>query len=145
MISDQQLLVQLHKIGKHHVNGIVFNTSNVLLCQNNWPINPQYQLMYTQILGGQIIPFRNATDAISKNNKWVTTQTQGLITNLLTEKDIDTMTKVVLVNTVYFKAKWADPFKHEQTYKGKFTGLSGQFNTNMMQNCPIPILLKISH
>ena len=48
-------------------------------------------------------------------NAWVSGQTQGKIPALLGPGDVDPTTKLVLVNAVYLKAKWLEPFAHEDT------------------------------
>jgi len=51
-------------------------------------------------------------------NLWVAEQTRGCILNLL--PDVPRDTQVVLVNAVYFKGAWKEPFKPEATRDGKF-------------------------
>jgi serine protease inhibitor len=131
--SDQQMLQQLQSLKQSKTSDIILTISNAILCQNKWPIQPQYQQMLTHNLGGQVIFFKNANDAVIKTNAWVSQKTNGLVSELINETDVDGSTKFVLVNTVYFKAKWADPFRHGQTFKKKFMGLGGTSNVDMMQ------------
>lgn len=53
-------------------------------------------------------------------NDWVAKQTESRIKDLLASGTIDTNTKLVLVNAIYFLADWANPFKREQTRDEKF-------------------------
>jgi len=48
-------------------------------------------------------------------NAWVETQTNDRIKNLLPEGSLDDSTRLVLVNAIYFKGKWAQPFKVKST------------------------------
>ncbi|XP_060538104.1 leukocyte elastase inhibitor-like [Pantherophis guttatus] len=58
------------------------------------------------------VDFSNAPDKAKKKiNQWVKKQTKGKIPELLSEGSINEMTKLVLVNAVYFKGNWAKPFK----------------------------------
>jgi serpin B len=59
-----------------------------------------------------------ATDAI---DKWVSTETQGLITDLFQPGDLDVSTRLVVVNAIYFKGTWADGFDPNQTTPQPFT------------------------
>ena len=53
-------------------------------------------------------------------NRWVEGKTNDRIKNLLEKPDVPEDTKNILVNTIYFKADWHDPFKPENTKEGKF-------------------------
>ena len=55
----------------------------------------------------------------AKINEWVKEKTGGKIPQLLGQP-LDRSTLVFLVNAVYFKAKWAQPFQAENTYSGTF-------------------------
>lgn len=43
------------------------------------------------------------------------TPSEGKIPNLLSEGSVDNMTKLVLVNAIYFKGNWAEKFKEADT------------------------------
>ncbi|XP_078544142.1 leukocyte elastase inhibitor-like [Lissotriton helveticus] len=53
-------------------------------------------------------------------NNWVEEKTEGKIRNLLVEGTIDSLTRLVLVNAIYFKGNWADPFKKDNTQEMPF-------------------------
>ncbi|XP_032078409.1 leukocyte elastase inhibitor-like [Thamnophis elegans] len=62
------------------------------------------------------VDFSSAPDKAKKEiNQWVEQQTEGKISELLPEGSINEMTKLVLVNAVYFKGNWEKPFKEEDT------------------------------
>ncbi|HNV71729.1 MAG TPA: serpin family protein, partial [Candidatus Ozemobacteraceae bacterium] len=48
-------------------------------------------------------------------NTWVAEQTRDRIKNLLPEKSLDSLTRLVLVNAVYFKGVWAQAFDKAET------------------------------
>ncbi|XP_054439860.1 plasminogen activator inhibitor 2 [Pteronotus mesoamericanus] len=52
-----------------------------------------------------------AEGARKKINFWVETETKGKISNLLPEGSVDSETRMVLVNAVYFKGKWKTSFE----------------------------------
>jgi serpin B len=65
--------------------------------------------------------FEHATDAArAAINAWVSAQTRGKIPALLGPGDFDPLTKLVLVNAVYLKAKWLEPFAHQDTFPAAF-------------------------
>lgn len=61
-----------------------------------------------------------------KINKWVEDVTRQKIKDLIGEGAITALTRVVLVNAIYFKGNWANQFKPENTSKGKFKLIKGQ-------------------
>ena len=52
-------------------------------------------------------------------NEWIEQKTNGLIDKMI-DRPFDGYTKLVLFNTVYFKAKWADPFEAYDVYTDRF-------------------------
>ncbi len=48
-------------------------------------------------------------------NQWVVEQTEDRIENLLPEGSVDSLTRLVLTNAVYFLGKWAQPFNDART------------------------------
>jgi serpin B len=58
-------------------------------------------------------------------NDWVADQTEQRIKQLLARQDITSATRLVLVNAIYLKAAWADPFPEELTGPGAFTLSAG--------------------
>lgn len=58
-------------------------------------------------------------------NATVEQWTEGLITDLLPEGSINTLTEVVLTNTIYLKAPWQTPFPKQLTQPADFTNLDG--------------------
>ncbi|XP_032078411.1 leukocyte elastase inhibitor-like isoform X2 [Thamnophis elegans] len=62
------------------------------------------------------VDFSSAPHETKKEiNQWVEQQTEGEIPDLLPEGSINEMTKLVLVNAVYFKGNWENPFEEEDT------------------------------
>ena len=66
-------------------------------------------------------------------NDWVGEQTEGRIEDLLPPGLVDTLTRLVLTNAIYFNAAWADPFEEGMTADGPFYPLDGnQVSVPMM-------------
>ncbi|XP_036891422.1 plasminogen activator inhibitor 2 [Sturnira hondurensis] len=74
-----------------------------------------------------------AEGARKKINFWVETQTKGKIPNLLPEGSVDSETRMVLVNAVYFKGKWKTAFEK------KLNGLY-PFHVNSTQQKPVRMM-----
>ena len=59
-------------------------------------------------------------------NTWVKDQTEGKIPDLLPRGAIDALTRLVLVNAIYFNAAWASPFSETATKPAPFHLLDGK-------------------
>ena len=67
------------------------------------------------------IDFKNAfPTAHLKINAWVEEKTQQKITELIKPGLIDSLTRLVLVNAIYFKGNWNTPFDNQQTKNADF-------------------------
>ncbi len=76
--------------------------------------------------GLRILDFANAPEEsrITINN-WVSDQTEGRIEDLIPQGLIDTLTRLVLTNAIYFNAAWQNPFSEDMTDDGPFYLLDG--------------------
>ena len=76
-----------------------------------------------------------AEDPVGQINGWVDTETQGHIPSLLAQGQITPDIALVLVNAVYFRGDWAQPFDPQWTASSYFTKLDGsQVSVEMMDN-----------
>ena len=76
-------------------------------------------------------------------NRWVEEKTHDRIKELLEKDMIDTLTRMVLTNAIYFKGKWENQFDPKLTRDGDFTLADGtKIKTPMMsRNGRVPPLL----
>ena len=58
-------------------------------------------------------------------NAWVKRQTEARIPELLQPDDVTTLTRFALVNAIYLKAPWLNPFETKDTASGRFTRADG--------------------
>jgi len=69
-------------------------------------------------------------------NDWVEDRTEDRIKDLIPQGLIDSMTRLVLVNAIYFKAAWFWKFEEEMTRPGDFHTLDdGAVTSQMMFEC----------
>ncbi|XP_029446369.1 serpin B6-like [Rhinatrema bivittatum] len=68
-------------------------------------------------------------------NAWVEEKTESKIQNLLAPGIINELTRLVLVNAIYFKGNWADQFKKEQTRERPF-------RINKKETKPVQMMFK---
>ena len=58
-------------------------------------------------------------------NEWVSDQTEGRIEDLIPQGEIDSETRLVLTNAIYFNAAWEHPYNGKITADGPFYLLDG--------------------
>jgi serpin B len=94
--------------------------------QSGYPILPSFldrlATDYGAALNTSDFAGHNAA-ALAAINGWVAQHTKGKIKHLF--ESLDPITKLVLVNAVYFKASWEFPFDPGQTQTGSFTTAGG--------------------
>jgi len=80
------------------------------------------------------VDFKTQAEEVRKTiNSWVENKTKDKIKELLKQGMIDSMTRLVLTNAIYFKGKWGSQFKPGQTQDSQFTLLSNdKTNVPMM-------------
>lgn len=69
---------------------------------------------------------------LQRINGWCNEKTNGMIPNILNELNPEAVS--YLLNAVYFKASWANPFEKESTKEEKFTTTEGPAKMPMMRH-----------
>lgn len=76
--------------------------------------------------GLRLLDFANAPEQSRvKINEWVSDQTEGRIEDLIPPDVIDSLTRLVLTDAIYFNAAWQYPFDKNTTSNGLFHLLNG--------------------
>jgi len=84
-------------------------------------------------LGLRLLDFSEAPEeAREAINTWISDRTNGQIENLIPQGIINTMTRLVLTNAIYFRASWKYPFDDGDTTDGAFRLLSEEEITTLM-------------
>ncbi|MFH1072629.1 MAG: serpin family protein [Nanoarchaeota archaeon] len=110
--------------------------ANALWAQNDYPFNQDYLSVVEQYYDGKVtnLDFKSDAEGSRKTiNSWVEEKTNQKIKDLIPAGALDSLTRLVLTNAIYFKANWSEQFDAEDTRDGKFTLLSGdKKDVNMM-------------
>lgn len=104
------------------------NTANSVWAEQTFTFLPDFldTLSVNYGAGIHLLDFMNNPDPARKEiNAWVSDETEEKINDLLPPGSLNSDTKMVLVNAIYFKADWLDPFDAEDTYDGQFNLLDG--------------------
>ena len=67
------------------------------------------------------VDFADSFEASRAINRYVDAKTHGKIKNLLEPTDVDALTRIALVNAIYFKGDWKTKFERSRTASRPFT------------------------
>lgn len=101
---------------------VQLSIANSLWPHKSYPFLEEYRALVKKNYGTIITPVDFAKEepkARAQINQWVEEKTQKKITNVI-GAPIDPLTRLVLVNAVYFKGNWEIQFKAAQTQQSPF-------------------------
>src|SRR4030067_846938 len=108
--------------------GFRLNIVNAIWGQKGYEFLAQYLDLLAENYGAglRLMDFISAPDPSRQIiNKWVSDQTEDRIKDLIPFGAIDSLTRLVLTNAIYFNAAWQYPFKENATENGNFYLLNG--------------------
>ena len=104
-------------------NKVTLRVANRLFGEKTYAFDQGY-LDHTKAAFGaplEALDFKRAADASRAHiNDWVAKQTQDRIKDLLPPKSLDSDTRLVLTNAIYFLGNWHSPFEKEATRPAAF-------------------------
>lgn len=117
--------------------GIKLNVANGLWAQQGHPFLPAFLQIAQQNYEARVnqVDFRTQSESARKEvNDWVSKKTNGKIEEIIPSGSLDAMTKLVLVNAIYFKGQWATQFDKSKTAPADFYVSSSQKVQAQMMN-----------
>lgn len=108
--------------------GVILRIANAAYIQRGMPVEqPFLDALASRFgTGVRLADFAAETQAARQViNAWVKQQTEARIPELLQPNDVTTLTRFALVNAIYLKAPWLNPFKTKDTAPGRFTRADG--------------------
>lgn len=115
----QSLNAAVSKRGASHT----LKLANRLYGEKTYNFLSEFLASTQKMYGADLAPvdFQHASeDARKEINQWVKGQTEGKIPELLAVGVVDSMTKLVLVNAIYFKGMWEEKFMKQDTTDAPF-------------------------
>ncbi|XP_008061004.2 leukocyte elastase inhibitor-like [Carlito syrichta] len=115
----QSLNADINKRGASYI----LKLANRLYGEKTYNFLPEFLASTQKLYGADLasVDFQHASeDARKAINQWVRGQTEGKIPELLAAGVVDNMTKLVLVNAIYFKGNWQQQFMKEATSNAPF-------------------------
>ncbi len=97
--------------------------ANSLWPQARYPFLASFLNVLKTKYGTSITPLdyaENSKLASAKINSWVGNKTKQMISDLISPNDLHAMTRLVLVNAIYFKGAWANEFSGNSIHSGQF-------------------------
>lgn len=120
------------KIVTNKTDNTLVSSANKLYIDDHLDINDCFKTVFADEIEMKSFSSR-PTQCLEEINNWVSDQTKGKINNLLVPGSITPMTKIMIVNAIYFKSFWAQQFDSTKTRKHKFyVSLAEEMNTEMM-------------
>ncbi|KAM8791993.1 leukocyte elastase inhibitor isoform 1-T1 [Rhynchonycteris naso] len=115
----QSLNADINKHGAPYI----LKLANRLYGEKTCNFLPEFLASTQKMYGAELasVDFQHTSeDARKVINEWVKGQTEGKIPELLATGMVDNMTKLVLVNAIYFKGNWQEKFSKEATTDAPF-------------------------
>jgi serpin B len=129
LLERQQFALAFGKIIKDLNNrgrkgGYILTVANALWGQKDYGFIEEFLELIKNSYDGRLneVDFVSAAETARKTiNTWVEEKTNGKIKNLISEGVLNSMTRLVLTNAIYFKGNWAKQFKENMTKDAPFT------------------------
>uniref|UniRef100_A0A8C7B9D6 Serpin B8 n=1 Tax=Neovison vison TaxID=452646 RepID=A0A8C7B9D6_NEOVI len=110
----RSLLKEVNKSGTQYL----LRTANRLFGEKTCDFLPAFRESCQEFYQAELeeLPFAEDTEASRRHiNDWVAEKTEGKISEILGAGTVDPLTKLVLVNAIYFKGKWNEQFDRKHT------------------------------
>ncbi len=122
-----EIIEDLNSRGKK--GGYELRVANALWGQEGHEFLEEFLGLIKTNYGGRLneVDFVRAAETARKTiNTWVEKETNDKIKNLIQKGVLDSMTRLVLTNAIYFKGNWARQFKEDRTKEAPFTLADGR-------------------
>jgi serine protease inhibitor len=106
---------------------VLISIANSVWTENNFVVKKPFTDILTNYYNAEAKSF-NVTDPLAPKqmNKWIEANTNGLIKNMISELDPNTV--MLLINAIYFKGKWKSQFDASKTINQTFYKTNGTTN-----------------
>ncbi|XP_036902497.1 serpin I2 [Sturnira hondurensis] len=104
-----------------------FNLANALYLQEGFTVKEQYLHGNKKFFQSaiKVVNFQDAKACAETISAWVESKTDGKIKDMFSGKEFGPLTRLVLVNAIYFKGDWKQKFRKEDTQLMNFTKKDG--------------------
>ncbi|KAJ8971136.1 hypothetical protein NQ314_000868 [Rhamnusium bicolor] len=104
------------------VKDVTLLIANKVFLKDSYKLQEVFETVATQhfLSEVQLLNFSQSVASAKSINTWVEGKTNNKIKDLIDSADLNDETRLVLVNAIYFKGKWAEPFNVQNTVTEKF-------------------------
>ncbi|XP_019720504.1 neuroserpin isoform X2 [Hippocampus comes] len=109
--------------------------ANSLFLQEGIAFNPEFLHLMQKFFRAHLytVDFGQSAAVAEQINSWVENQTESKIRNLLSAEDFSSVTRLTMVNGIYFRGSWKNQFRPENTRTFSFSRDDGsEVQTLMM-------------
>ncbi|MEA3449303.1 MAG: serpin family protein [Bacteroidota bacterium] len=114
----------------------VFQLANAVWAQENYYFTEEFMEGLKDFDARvEYVDFRNTVkreEARRRINQWVEAKTERKIRQLIRKRNVNDLTRMILVNAIYFNADWQTQFDPEKTRKNDFHTPDGEIETDFM-------------
>merc|ERR1712165_122707 len=128
-------LVEQYRILGQGLAGEGFKQANLLAVANSFKPKIGFRTNLNSGFQSDIREFdfgSNSLESVQEINKYVEEVTNQKIKDLLANEDVDGLTRMVLINAVYFKATWQFAFNADESFEAGFNSPEGSVNVQYM-------------
>ncbi len=120
----RSLLQQLPALDK----ATTLKIANAIAVNKDVSLLDSYKKTVTNYYEAQVsaMDFGDAKGTVKKINNWCSDHTEGLIPKVLEEDQVSPDMLAFLMNALYFKSKWSNPFDKSNTDEESFTDEAGK-------------------
>ncbi|XP_053565944.1 glia-derived nexin [Bombina bombina] len=133
-------LKKINKAINSKKNKDIVTSANAVFVNSKFKMENSFITRNKEVFHSEVrsVDFEDKSTAASTINHWVKNETKGMIEELITTELLDSsMTRLLLVNALYFKGLWKSRFQPENTKKRTFHGPDGK-------DYQVPMLAQLS-
>ncbi|KAF2894701.1 hypothetical protein ILUMI_11472 [Ignelater luminosus] len=106
----------------NNIQNVTLHLANKMFVMQGFPLKAPFSKAITEAFLSEVesVNFGENTAVANTINKWVEDKTNSKIKNLITPNLLNSLTRMVLVNAIYFKGNWAFKFSKEDTEEEPF-------------------------
>lgn len=135
-------------LNEYKKDNSVFTITNAAVAQKSYQFLDTYMQCLKDfdatISQADFFKAEERAEAVKNINSWVSKNTNDKIKDLLSTKDVNELTRLILLNAIYFNASWNTEFKGDKTRPMTFYGknsveyvtdfMNGQQNVALSEN-----------
>lgn len=107
---------------------VALHTANKLFPKQGFGIKQEFLDLVAKSFHAEVeaLNFSDAKKSAETINKWVENKTKEKIKNLISERHINSLTRLILINAIHFKGNWMNSFDKNNTNKADFHLTKGE-------------------